>query len=184
MLQFIGFLIVIIAAKLLYDLFKEHQTQRKTQKSKKSGEIIDISSHWIKVDDMPYRKREYLLSPRELALFQSLSNILKNTSYIVFPKVRLVDVLQLASDTDNRQEYYERVKERNIDLLVCELPELKPVLMVIVENQIEGKRKKMGDRFTGRVAKTAGIKCLHFSPSHLPSEDELHKQLTGVGLAI
>jgi len=99
------------------------------------GELIDLSNAFINLDNLPYRKRDYLLSGRDLALYKITYDCLKDSGYSVFPRIRMADVFNVAADADNRSEYLARIKERSVELLVCEGEELSPVLLIGSEGQ-------------------------------------------------
>jgi len=186
MLQAIGVLLLIVLGKLAYDAIKEQtdksQPRGTTTKKKNSGKVIDLSDAWIDADNLPYKKRDYFLSARELAIWQSLNELLVGSAYIVFPKVRLADILHLAADAPNQQEYYHRVSERKIDFLICQAVDLRPEVIVMLEAITEGKKKNVVDRFTKKVTESAGIPLLTINPSDMPTNDNLHSMLSKSGL--
>lgn len=177
MLQFIGAVIIIVAAKMIYDLYKQ-QTQNHKKPSPKGGEIIDLSEKWIDMAQMPYRKRDQLLNAREMLVYENVSDLIDPATHRIFLKVRLVDILQLAAEVTNRQEYYERVKEKSIDLLVCRLPQLSPVLAIQIDPpSSEGKRKLRAERFLRGALESAGIGFLSVNPNQLPDPQEVQRFL-------
>lgn len=182
MLQLVGAIILIIAAKLAYDIIQDQIKHYKKQ-APKGGEIIDLSENWVDMSNLPYRKRDQLLNAREILVYENLKEIIGDSPFIVFPKVRLADMLQLTADTRNRQEHAERVKERSVDILVCRLPEMTPVLVVQVEPPAaEGKRKQRGERFLRNALQAAGIHLVSVNPNQLPEPHELQHLLNQEGL--
>lgn len=177
MLQLIGAIVLIIAVKLAYDLCKDLKKRHQRQRPK-GGEVIDLSDNWIDMNHMPYRRRDPLLNARERVVFDTVVNIMNDSLYAVFPKVRLVDFLMLAADARNRQEYYERVKEKSVDFLICRLPDLTPVLVVQVEPPAsDAKRKQRAERFLRNALQAAGIGFLSVNPNQLPEAQEVHRLL-------
>lgn len=179
MLQLAGAIILILAAKLMYDIIRE-QMQAGKQTKPKGGEIIDLSDSWIDLNNLPYRRRDQLLNAREMMVYHAILDIIGTSPYIVLPKVRLADILQLSSEADNRQEHAQRVKEKSVDLLVCQTPDLSPVLALQVEPpSTDSKRKFRGDRFTRQALQAAGIPYLLVNPNQLPESGEIMRFLTG-----
>jgi len=180
--QFITLIIISFVLKLLWDIYQQQKYKRKN--NTKHGDVIDLSDAWVDLDNMPYQKREQMLTGRELSLYQILTEILSNNNYNIYPKVRLADILTISSQADNRLQYLSRIKERNVDFLICELPELRPVLIILVEGQMKGKKKRALDRFTKKAVEAAGLPCLKVNLNTLPSVNELSKKMRSSGLNI
>ncbi|HOQ10616.1 MAG TPA: DUF2726 domain-containing protein [Syntrophomonadaceae bacterium] len=179
MLQLVGAIIVLLAAKLMYDIIRE-QIRVSKEKKPKGGEVIDLSQNWIDINNLPYRKRDQLLNAREMMVYHAVQEMIGNSPYVVLPKVRLADIIQLSADAANRQEHAQRVKERSVDLLVCQYPDLTPVLALQVEPpSADGKRKSRGDRFVRQSLQAAGIPAVMINPNQLPDSEEILRLLSG-----
>lgn len=182
--QLLVIVILIIIIKLIWDIVNQQKNDQQAQKPKgrQNGEVIDLSNAWVDLNDMPYRRRDYLLSSRELAAYRMFSDLLEDSAYTIFPKVCLADILTLTAGADNRSEYMNRIRERHVDLLVCEGNELKPVLIVVCEGPVEGKKKQLVDRFTRYAAEAAGIAYISLDINNLQSGSELNRRLQKAGL--
>lgn len=186
MLQFLVAVIIIIGGKLIWDIINQQKNVHKAHKRKgrQNGEVIDLSNAWVDLNDMPYRRRDYLLTGRELAAYHTISDVLEGTNYTVFPKVRLAEILTLATGADNRSEYMNRIRERYVDFLVCEGDELKPVLVIICESPAEGKKKQLVDRFTRHATEAAGLAYISLDVSNFSSKEDFIRRLQKAGLSI
>lgn len=185
MAQFIIVIIATVLVKLLWDVYKDQmQKKDKSRPSQKGGEVIDLSNAWIDLDDMPYSRREHLLPGRELAIYHLLQEVLPGDSYVVLPRVRLADSIIVSPEARNRIEHINRIKERSIDLLVCAAQDLRPVLAITFEAEIEGKKKQLADRFTRKALEAAGLPSLDLRPATPPSNSELIAMLHKLGLQI
>ncbi len=178
MAQFLALLIIAIFAKLAWDAYQEYQT-----KNKRNGKVIDLSNAWVDVNDMPYRKRDFILNARELAGFRLISETLDDR-YVVFPKVRLADLLSMPADAPRRQEYLERVKDRRVDFVICASDNLAPLLVVFTISTSNNKKKPAGDRFTLRALESAGLPYTSMDVANLPGSQDLARTLQEAGLAI
>lgn len=183
--QLLALIIIAVGIKLAVDAFQEKTGQDKPVDKKRKGqaEVIDLSNAWVDLADMPYRKRDYLLNARELAAFRLIEENLGD-DYIVFPKIRLADLLTLAVDAPRRQEYLDRVKERKVDFVICDSTELKPVLAVIAGTPSSGKKKQMVERFTLMALEAAELPYTNMDISNLPETQELIISLQKAGLAL
>lgn len=178
MAQVLALLIIAIFAKFAWDAYQEYQA-----KNKKDSKVIDLSNAWVDVNEMPYRKRDYILNARELAAFRLISETLGNR-YVVFPKVRLADLLSLPADASRRQEYIERVKDRRVDFVICDYESLEPLLVVASTSTNDNKKKIVADRFTLRALEAAGLAYITLDLSNLPDSSDLQLNLRQAGLNI
>ena len=182
MAQLIAVIIATVLAKLLWDVYKEQTNKRNPRSSQKGGEIIDLSNAWIDLEDMPYNQRDYLLTGKELALYNLLLEALTPQVYVVLPRVRLADFISVSPEARNRIEYANRIKERSTDILICDADNLTPAAVVLFETETESKKKQLADRFTRKVCEAIGLPCFSLKPAAPPSLTELKFVLRKSGL--
>ena len=179
--QLLTAVLVVVLIKLLVDKIKPVFNK---SKSSPSGDFIDISEKWVNADDMPYQKNDYLFNNRELLIFKRLKDILESSRYSVYPHVRLADLLSVPAGTQNRQEYLFRIKERSLDMVVFESSYLKPVLVVNLRTQEDGKRQQINDQFTEKALNSASLKSIDIDLNNPPDHEELLSNLRGLGLEL
>lgn len=180
--QVLILLLVLILGKLLVDYIKKQANQ--TNETNKGGDIIDISEAWIDTDDMPYSKKEAVLDKREMDLYRLLAELLNSSGYQVYPGISLSALLTVPTATANRQEYLRRIKERALDLVIMESPDLNPVLVINLESAGESKKQQLTNRFTEKALASAGLTRINISLNSLPNRAELVKMLRRAGLQI
>jgi len=183
LLQFIMIIVAIILGKLAWDVLNDYRQKMQpsgpfsSQKKRRpgNGEVIDLSNAWINMDNLPYRKRDFLLSGKELALYELFTNMLENSPYTAFPRVNLEDLVTVSLEAENRTEYFSRIRNRFVDLLICEKEGLVPVLVIIGESTGEARKKQqvLEDRFIRSAAEAAGIKYLSINLNNLPDNEKL-----------
>lgn len=162
--------IAIVALKLIWDVYKDYQEK---PNPKKKGQVIDLSEAWIDMNDLPYKKKGSLLSRADLALFIILKDVINSENYVVFPKVRLEDIIHSAPNVNNADEYLHRLKEKSADFLICSLPDLEPQVVIISENPSDNRIKQLGDTFNKRASEEAGLAVVTINTGNLPSHPEL-----------
>lgn len=182
--QFILAIIAIVFVKLLWDVYKEQTNKKDPRPSQKGAEVIDLSNAWIDLEDMPYNQRDYLLTGKELALYNLLQDAIAIDSYVILPRVRLADFISVSPEARNRIEYASRIKERSADILICEASNLTPAAVVLFAAETESKKKQLSDRFTRKVCEAVDLPCLNLKPATPPSLSELKMALQKVGLHI
>lgn len=178
--QLILAVLAIIGLKLIWDVYQDFQN-RGSNKTKK-GQVIDLSEAWIDMDNLPYQKKDSLLSRSELALFHLLKEAIDPEKYVVFPKVRLEDIMFSSPNAHNAEEHFYRLKEKSVDFLICSLPDLKPQLAVFGEGTSDSKKKQLSDRFNKKASEEAGIPIMSLNTSALPSASELARDLMKMGV--
>ena len=182
--QFILAIIAIVFVKLLWDVYKEQTNKKDPRPSQKGAEVIDLSNAWIDLEDMPYNQRDYLLTGKELALYNLLQDAIAIDSYVILPRVRLADFISVSPEARNRIEYANRIKERSADILICEASNLTPAAVVLFAAETESKKKQLSDRFTRKVCEAIDLPCLSLKTSSPPSLSELKTALKKAGLHI
>jgi len=180
--QLIMLIILLIIGKLLGNIYKEKRFAK--SKEFKGGQVIDLSDAWIDLNDLPYQKKQQFLSAIEVSIYMTLNTILEKSKYMVFPKISLANILDITPGAPNRKEYLFRLKERNIDFVICELPDFKPLVLIIIEGQNNGKKKELSDRLTRNAAEVAKLPYIGLNPNKLSSAEELINKLQKLGLDV
>lgn len=190
MLQAIFIVIMLVIGKLIYDSYMEQTGQRsgipkpKKEKKPRKGDIIDLSEAWVSLDNLPFRKRDNILSTRELGLYNLFDRLLAGSNFIAIPKLRMSEIFYVAPDADKRQEYQNRLKDRTVELLVCELPHFKPVLIVLADNDTEARKKQLSDRFIRSAAQAGALPVFNVTAELWDDERLLVKELQSLGIIV
>ena len=185
MLQFIGVIVLLVVGKWFYDNYlKDPKNPKIKPKKDKKGQVIDVSGAWIDTRNLPYRKKDQILSGKDLALYALVCELIKGNKYMAYPHVYLSQLLSVPVDVTNREEYYQRVRDKLAEVVIFELPELKPRVVLIQENPQDIKRKKFSDSFTKNVLESASLPFVAVNMSDLPSSQTLAAQLQAAGLEI
>ncbi len=178
--------LAIIVFLLIKNFFEKYFTNIASdlnkKKAKPTGDVIDISHSWIDVSDLQLIKREQLLLPKELALFNQFYNILFEHHFTIFPKVRLAEIFSLPTNTKNRNEFQLRLMERTADYLICETSTLKPKLLIFTNSQNDSKREKLAKEFGIRAAESVNMKYLNINLDQNNESTDLLELLKSVAL--
>lgn len=182
--QFILAIIGLILLKLFWDVYKEKMPETPKKKPKKSGKVIDISEAWIDMNNLPYTKKASILSSSEHEVYILLNQVLEESNFKIFPKVRLADFLHIDPHITNSPEYIKRINARSVDFLICNAESFAPVLIVQVHEGNNAKKEQIAENFLERAAKTAKIPVLALNFAHLPSPQDLSRKLKEQGINI
>lgn len=179
--QFIALVIIFIIAKLLIDFLKEQFTRKSTPN--KSGEVIDISDAWVDTSKLPYQKKAQIMNTKEQAFYQLLAEILAHKDYIICPHIPMSELISV-NESPNQQEYFQRLKDRTLDLAVLEVSSFKPVLAINLEEPEAKKKQQLSNNFTVKAMQAAGLPLLSINLDQFPRQQDLLLTLRKHGLNI
>lgn len=112
-------------------------------------------------ENLPFRKKDYLLSKAERSFYKVLEASL-NGQFVIFTKVRLLDLLWLPKGTEKAQSYRNRVQSKHVDFVLCDHAALKPMLVIELDDASHKRPGRQArDRLVDNVLATAGLPILH-----------------------
>lgn len=115
----------------------------------------DVEKPLANLENLPY-KSKYLLSPNEYKFYKELKKFTDENSLLICPKVGLKDLFDV-TDTKNKMTYFNKVKQKHIDFLVCDST-LKPKYAVELDDKSHEKEKsKESDDFKNAIFGLANI---------------------------
>lgn len=109
---------------------------------------------------LPYQKKWYLLSPAERDFYETLRQA-AGDHYLIFAKVRLLDLLWLPQNLSNRQTHINRVQAKHVDFVLCHPQTVAPALVIELDDtshQLPERQER--DTFLNEVLRCAGIPLL------------------------
>lgn len=114
----------------------------------------------VSIGPLPYQKKWYLLSPAERDFYQALCQALENR-YLIFTKVRLLDLLWLPQNLPNRQTHMNRVQAKHVDFVLCHPQTVAPALVIELDDASHRlPERQERDIFLNEVLQAAGIPLL------------------------
>lgn len=132
--------------------------------------------------DLPYRKREYLLTRAERSFYEVLRRATP-PEYVVFTKVRVADILFVERGTETRMAHQNRIDRKHVDFLLCSVTTISPVLVVELDDSSHQTVARADrDAFLDAACTAAGLPTLHvrareaYDPRQLA--DMLHDALS------
>jgi hypothetical protein len=106
---------------------------------------------------LPYRKAEYLLSKAERSFFEVLLGAI-GPDLLVFPKVRMLDLVYLPKGTENAQSHRNKVQSKHLDFVLCRRDTVSPVLVIELNDRSHNRRDRQErDAFVKHVLDTIGL---------------------------
>ncbi len=111
--------------------------------------------------DLPYRKKDYLLSKAERSFYGVLRQAVSG-HWQVCAKVRVLDLVWLPKGTDSPQKWRNKVMSKHVDFVLCDAEALGPVLVIELDDASHTQRDRQArDEFVDQVFKAAKLPILH-----------------------
>ncbi len=139
---FFFLLLIVIAVLVIFNL-------------KKRQGLSDVS--------LPYRKKRYLLTKAEKSFYHVLQSCLNN-GYVIFPKIRLVDIF-LVSGKENYRSYFNRIVQKHVDFLICDKQNFTPLAAIELDDSSHSG-KEHTDSFKDNIFLAAGLPLYRIKASY------------------
>lgn len=112
---------------------------------------------------LPYQRKDYLLTKAERSFFGVLQNAVGNR-YLIFAKVRLADLVFLPSGTEKRQSHFNRIQSKHVDFVLCDHDIVRPLLAIELDDSSHNRTDRQDrDAFVDSALSAAGLPILHVS---------------------
>lgn len=136
--------------------------------------------------ELPYERRERLMTEAEGSFYQVLELALPEESYRLFGKVRVEDLISVKPGLDRRtwQSARNRIKSRHIDIVIVERKTFQPVWAVELDDKSHNSAKReRRDSFLDKAFEVAGLPLLRFKAKRSYTVAELQRSL-GIGSSV
>jgi len=131
----------------------------------------------VAIGPLPYQKKWYLLSPAERDLYETLRQV-AGDRFLIFAKVRLLDLLWLPQNLSNRQIYMNRVQAKHVDFVLCHPRTIAPALVIELDDAShQAPERQERDIFLNEVLRVAGIPLLRVPVRNAFSASALRGQI-------
>ena len=120
---------------------------------------------------LPYRLRDQFMSTTELALLQTLQNMVRH-HYVICPKVALNDIFYIVRPNEN-VHFFNKIFRKHVDFLLCEPGSLKPAFGIELVKPISRSETREADQFMEDLFLSAGLPLVHVPSSNRYSETDL-----------
>jgi hypothetical protein len=118
-----------------------------------------------------YTKRN-LFTKREAAFFQIAKDIAIKYGFLIFPKMRLADIIQTAGDQKNISSF-NRIKAKHIDFCIVNEKSLETQMLIELDDKThERADRKKRDEFVNQAVSTAQIPIIHINGYFTPESIE------------
>lgn len=111
--------------------------------------------------DLPYQRKDYLLTKAERSFFGVLQNAVGN-QYLIFAKVRLADLVFVPRGTEKWQSHFNRIQSKHIDFVLCDHNAVRPLVAIELDDSSHDRADRQErDGFIDSALAAAGLPTLH-----------------------
>lgn len=154
----IFFIIVILLAVFLVPHLKNSNSENKEK-------------------DLPYVKKESLMTEAEYNFFKVLEEAVKDKYYIV-PQVQLSNLVEVEKDKKWEYSLRNKIDRKSVDFVLFNKENFTPHLVIELDDSSHLREdRKIRDNFVDSVLNKVGIKIVHIKTSHIYDSNELFKLL-------
>lgn len=147
----VGFCLLCLLIGAIKRAFRRSKSQ-KTPSIANAGKSQDVTG--------AYQPRA-LFSPHEKDAYRKLKEIADRRGYIVFTKVRLLDLLEPVKNHSNYRALFNKVQAKHVDFVLCNY-ELAPYIIIELDDSShDAPRRKERDRFVDEVLNQCGYRIIH-----------------------
>ncbi|MAE66735.1 MAG: hypothetical protein CMJ18_20905 [Phycisphaeraceae bacterium] len=126
---------------------------------------------------LPYLRKDYLLTKAERSFFHALFDV-AGGRFHVFAMVRLADLVYIPRGTERRQSYFNRIRSKHVDFVLCELESIRPMLAIELDDASHSRRdRKERDVFVEEALRVAGLPLLRIPVRRDYSPHGLERQI-------
>ena len=116
---------------------------------------LKFESSNAKTSSFSYKRKQFFFTRSENDFFGLLERTLKGRNVMVFPHVRVADVLETSS---GGLAGFNRISQKHVDYLLVSLPNFQPVMAIELDGKSHGsERQQKGDAVKDQAFKSAGV---------------------------
>lgn len=106
-------------------------------------------------------ERKYLFSRNEKFEFYKLLKWSRENNYYLFPKVRLLDIIEPRSGQDHYKSLLWKIQAKHIDFVICDKNLRVKFLIELDDTSHDRKDRSERDEFVRQALRGAGYELLH-----------------------
>lgn len=145
---FIGFCVLC----LLVGTVKRAFHKKKNASLKESSKKLELTG--------AYQPRSFF-SQHEKDAYRKLNDIADRRGYIVFAKVRLLDLLEPVRNHPNYRTLFNKIQAKHVDFVLCNY-ELAPYIVIELDDSShDTPSRKERDRFVDEALTQCGYRIIH-----------------------
>lgn len=140
------------------------------QKTKKKNTSVSVPQY-------PYISRNKLLTDTERRLYFCLKEIFKDSNIVIFPKVRLIDIVDVLPHSD--KVYLWKIQAKHIDFVLCNENDSKILLCLELNDSSHRSQDRIErDVFVSNVLNTVNIPIVFLPVQRYYEPNEVYEKIS------
>jgi len=143
---------------IVVEIFSSFRRNKKTNlpEEKTNDKAITESSY------LPYYRKKYIFSSHEYYFYKELKIVADSMELLIFPKMRLADIVGIQKNEKNYQSWFNRIKAKHIDFTLCSAKTLIPQILIELDDKShDNTSRKERDTFVDAISKSINLPILH-----------------------
>lgn len=130
-------------------------TQRQPGRGESEQASPDSAATW------PYVRRNSFFTRSEAAFFHAVHKVVPG-DHLIFPKVRLSDLVEITASGRDQMSAFGRVSQKHVDFVLCDAS-FRPYVVVEIDGASHRRqRQQVADETKDKVLEIAGLPMLRF----------------------
>jgi len=126
--------------------------------------------------ELPYKKKEGLMTKAEKEFFDVLERVASNRYYII-PQVKISN-LALVSGTVNYKTYLNKIDRKTVDFVLFD-KQFSPVMAIELDDSSHNNTsRRERDNFVDEVMNTIGLKIIHIKTAYTYNPEEINRLIS------
>lgn len=106
-------------------------------------------------------KKSWMFSYHEKDAYFRLKPIADELGYIVFAKVRLLDLLEPIKGSHKYKTYFYKIQAKHVDFVLCDQKLVARYIIELDDNSHNTPERQERDKFVNEVTESVGYKIIH-----------------------
>ncbi|MBU2539804.1 DUF2726 domain-containing protein [Patescibacteria group bacterium] len=116
--------------------------------------------------DLPYQKKEYLMTKAEHEFFKVLQEVVQDKYYII-PQVQLSNLVQVEKQKSWEYSYRNKIDRKSVDFVLFNKEYFTPHLVIELDDTSHLRKDKQArDHFLDEIFNKVGIKIVHIKTAY------------------
>ena len=139
---------ITIVLIIIRTLAKSHKKRTEEEKS----EQLDLQYKY---------QQKWLFTYNEKDAYWKLKQIAEKNNYILFAKVRLLDLIEPIRESKKYITYMNKIQSKHVDFVLCDKKLVARLIIELDDNSHTSQKREERDKFVDAAVKAAGYRILH-----------------------
>ena len=154
------FLIIIILILIGVNIDK-NKTKRRNLRQEPDEQPQEYARNENELSIKGAYKKSWMFSYNEKDAYFKLKRIADELGYIVFAKVRLLDLLEPVKGSQKYKTYFYKIQAKHVDFVLCDHKLVARYIIELDDSSHNTPERQTRDKFVNEVVESVGYKIIH-----------------------